>query len=94
MPRPWKAMVKADKDAFVLLLQTGKRISKAEFFPLEADQIENAAAQKLEPLALGARITLKKSELLLKPPRTLRGVVVLPGPAGDNVAYRIEAPVR
>ena len=93
-PRPWKATVKAKEDAFVLLLQAGRRISKAEFFPLEADQIENSAPQKVEPLPLGARITLKKSELLLKPLQTLRGVVVLPGPAGDGVAYRIEAPVR
>src|SRR6478752_1098079 len=101
LPRPWKATVTAKKDAFVLLLQAGRRISKAEFFPLEADQIENSAPQKFEPLPLGARITLKKSEQLLKPIQALRGILVLPaapanggGAARDGAAYRIEAPVR
>jgi hypothetical protein len=35
------------------------------------------------------KITLRKSDLLLKPIKTLRGVIVFPG--GD--AYHIEAPV-
>jgi DsbC/DsbD-like thiol-disulfide interchange protein len=104
LPRPlpvgWKASVKAEKDDFVLQLQAGRRIVKAEFFPLDADQIENAAPQKLEPLPAGARITLRKSEQLLKPIQALRGILVLPaapasgGGARDGVAYRIEAPVR
>jgi DsbC/DsbD-like thiol-disulfide interchange protein len=104
LPRPlpvgWKTSVKAEKDDFVLRLQAGKRISKAEFFPLDPEQIENAAPQKLEPLPTGARITLRKSDQLLKPIQALRGILVLPpapasgGEARDEVAYRIEAPVR
>ncbi|HZD93688.1 MAG TPA: protein-disulfide reductase DsbD domain-containing protein [Candidatus Sulfotelmatobacter sp.] len=90
MPRAWKTTVKPEKDDFILTLQTGKKISKADFFPLDSDQIDNPAPQKLQTLPTGARITLKKSDLLLKPIQTLRGVLVLP----SDVAYRIEAPVR
>jgi len=90
MPRGWKAMAKSEKDSFVLQIHAGKRISRAEFFPLDPDQIDNPAPQKVEPLPLGARITLKKSDLLLKSIPTLRGVLELP----DGAAYRIVATVR
>jgi len=90
MPRGWKASVRSGKDEFVLALDTGKRITKAEFFPLEPGQIDNPAPQKIQPSRSGCRITLKKSDLLLKPITVLRGVLVIP----SGAAYRIEAPVR
>jgi len=90
MPRGWKASAKSEKDQFVLLLQAGKPITKAEFFPLEPNQIDNPAPLKLLPSATGVKIMLKKSDLLVKPIQMLRGVLVLPGGA----AYRIEAPVQ
>jgi thiol:disulfide interchange protein DsbD len=89
LPAGWKASAESSKDALVLVVQTGRPIAKAEFFPLDAAQIDNAAPQKLEPSATGVKITLKKSDLLLKPITVLRGVLVLPGGA----AYRVEAPV-
>lgn len=89
LPAGWKASAESSKDAFVLVVRTGKPIVKAEFFPLDAAQIDNAAPEKLEPSATGMKITLQKSELLLKPIAVLRGVLVLPGGA----AYRVEAPV-
>jgi len=90
MPRGWKATVLSQKDSFVLSLVTGRQITKAEFFPLEPDQIDNPSPQKLQPLPAGLKITLKKSDLLAKPIPVLRGVLSLPG----GPAYRIEAPVR
>jgi len=90
MPRGWKARVKSGKDEFVLALEIVKPITKAEFFPLEPGQIENPAPQKIQPSRTGCGITLKKSDLLLKPIAILRGVLVIPG----GSAYRIEAPVR
>jgi DsbC/DsbD-like thiol-disulfide interchange protein len=89
LPAAWKTSAESSKDAFVLVVGAGKPIAKAEFFPLDAAQVDNAATQKLVPLANGLRITLEKSELLVKPVTVLRGVLVLPG--GD--AYRVEAPV-
>src|SRR4029077_6224862 len=90
MPRGWKVSARSGKDEFVLALETGKRITKAEFFPLEPGQIDNPAPQKIQPSRTGCSITLRKSDLLLKPIMALSGVLVVPGGA----AYRIEAPVR
>jgi len=90
MPRSWKVSARSEKDDFVLSVQAGKQISKAEFFPIEPDQIDNPAPQKVQPLATGARITLKKSDLLTKPIPVLRGVLALSG----GPAYKIEAPVH
>jgi len=77
------------KNDFVLSVHSGKVLSKAEFFPLEQDQIDNAAAQKLQTSPAGIRITLKKSDLLMKPVSSLRGVLVVGG-----AAYLVEAPVN
>lgn len=90
MPHGWKASASSEKDDFVLSVQAGRQIAKAEFFPLEPGQIDNPAPQKLQPLATGLKITLKKSDLLMKPIPVLRGVLALPG----GPAYMIEAPVR
>lgn len=90
MPHGWKVSARSGKDDFVLSVLAGKRITKAEFFPLDPGQIDNPAPQKLEPLATGVKITLKKSDLLLKPIPVLRGVLALHG----GPAYTIEAPVR
>ncbi len=90
MPRTWKARARAEKDDFVLSIYAGRQISKAEFFPLDPDQIDNPAPQKLQPLPAGLKITLKKSDLLTKPIPVLRGVLALP----EGAAYRIEAPVQ
>lgn len=89
LPPGWKTTAESRKDDFVVSVRTGKPIAKAEFFPLDPAQVDNAAPQKLQPAAHGVRITLKKSDLLLKPVAVLRGVLVLPG--GD--AYHLEAPV-
>ena len=90
LPAGWKATVESHQDDFVLSLRAKKSLSAAQFFPLEPSQVDNAAAQKIEPTAWGARITLKKSDELLKPITVLRGVLVLPG----DEAYRVEAPVE
>ena len=90
LPRAWNASVMSGKDDFVLTVRAGKPITQAEFFPLDPGQIDNPAPQKVQPTPSGARITLKKSDLLVKPITALRGVLVIPG----RPAYRIEAPVR
>lgn len=89
LPKAWRARARAEKEAFLLTLETGKRVAGAEFFPLHSGQIENAAPQTATPLARGVRLRLKKSEQLLKPIVNLKGVLVLPW----GQAYRIEAPV-
>ena len=88
-PRSWKAMVTSRKDDFVLSVVRGNPIREAEFYPLVAEQIENAAAQSVETIAQGARITLKKSDQLLKPIAVLKGLLVL----GPGEVYEVKAAV-
>ncbi len=95
LPKPWpvgwKATATSGKDGFVLSIEAGKKsLREAQFFPLEPDQIENAAPQPLQATARGARITLKKSDLLVHPISQLKGLLVLHG----GEAYQIAAPVR
>ena len=44
-PHAWKITAASEKDAFVLAIQNGRRISHAEFFPLEPNQIRISPSQ-------------------------------------------------
>jgi DsbC/DsbD-like thiol-disulfide interchange protein len=90
MPKSWKATAKSREEDFLLTIDAGKRLARAEFFPLDPGQIDNAARQKLQPTARGVAMVLKKSDLLLKPIARLRGVLVF----ADGIAYQLQAPVR
>jgi len=90
LPSGWKASFSLAKNDFILNIRSNKPITKAVFFPLDPGQIDNPSPQKLQPRPNGAKIALKKSDLLLKPITTLRGVLVI----SSGLAYRIEAPVR
>jgi hypothetical protein len=89
LPSGWNATAESRKDDFVLSVFAGKALAKAEFFPLDPAQVDNAAPQKLESAPQGVKIVLKKSDLLVKPVAVLRGVLVVAG--GD--AYHVEARV-
>jgi hypothetical protein len=93
LPRPapqnWKFSVDDARDSFVLAANLGAQIRHAIFFPVAEAQIDNSARQALQPLASGFRLTLRKSDQLLKPMERLKGVLVLSG----NHAYLIDVPV-
>jgi DsbC/DsbD-like thiol-disulfide interchange protein len=89
-PATWKVRADESRDRFVLSVQTGSPETTAVFFPLEPDQIDNAAAQVVVPVGRdGLRITLRKSGLLEKPISVLKGLVVF----GPDRAFEIAAPV-
>ena len=88
-PAQWRARAWSEKNEFVLSVETGQRAARAEFFPLEALQIENSAPQRAGAMPRGVRLRLKKSEHLLKPIANLKGVIVFP----SGKSYVIEAPV-
>jgi DsbC/DsbD-like thiol-disulfide interchange protein len=88
-PTSWKLSVNEAKDSFDLTAILGRQITQAIFFPLAESQIQNAAPQKLVSLAAGFRLTLRKSDQLLKPIERLKGVLVLTA----DKAYLIDAPV-
>ncbi|HXW14777.1 MAG TPA: protein-disulfide reductase DsbD domain-containing protein, partial [Terriglobia bacterium] len=88
-PKSWKVTADLDEHHFVLNVLTGKRETTATFFPLEPNQIENAAPQKASPLAHGIRIEMPKSDQMLKVPLRLRGVIKFASGQG----YLLGAPV-
>ncbi len=90
LPRPapgnWRFTVADANDSFVLSSNLGRRITQAIFFPLAESQIEDAAPQKLLPVATGFRLTLRKSDQLLKPIQRLKGVLLF----SDDQSYLID----
>ena len=93
LPRPvpanWRINVADAKDSFVLTANLGHQTKEAIFFPLAESQIENAAPQKLLPVARGFRLMLRKSDQLLHPIDRLNGVLVL----SADQAYLIDVPL-
>jgi DsbC/DsbD-like thiol-disulfide interchange protein len=92
MPSAWKARGFDDGRNFVLTVESGSPITKASFFPLVSNQLDNAAAQTITPTRRGVQIMLKKSAqlaLLPRPIPTLKGIVVL----APHQAYEIAAPL-
>jgi len=88
MPPGWKVQVVESRHQIVLSMQTGSPETRGTFFPLEANQIDNAAAQVVTPTGRdGLRMTLKKSYRLVKPVSVLKGVMVL----GPDRAFEIVA---
>jgi DsbC/DsbD-like thiol-disulfide interchange protein len=89
LPVGWKAQASDMGGFFQLSLDTGTSESKAAFFPLEEDQVDNAAPQGVTATARGVQLKLKKSDQLLKPIAALKGVVVL----SPGRAYEVSAPL-
>jgi hypothetical protein len=88
-PKSWKLAASLAGKSFSLSVETGKPESTAVFFPFKPNQVENAAPQKVNSTSRGFRLELQKSDLLLKPPARLAGVLVLASGQG----YVIQAPV-
>ena len=88
-PKNWKFSVAQANGSFLLTANLGRQITQAFFFPLVESQIDNAAPQELRPAAGGFRLTLRRSDQLLKPIERLKGVLVL----ADGQAYLIDVPV-
>jgi thiol:disulfide interchange protein DsbD len=88
-PASWKQTARATADGFDLMIDSGRTVAVATFFPFDRDQIDNAAPQRVEPLPRGFKLTLRKSADLRRRPAALRGVVTLA--SGD--AYVVNAPI-
>jgi DsbC/DsbD-like thiol-disulfide interchange protein len=89
VPAGWEVKAATDGKQFTLTLQTGSREPAAVFYPLEGDQIDNAAPQAVTPVPKGAQVVLRRADADTKAPAVLRGVVVL----GKDRAFEIAAPV-
>jgi DsbC/DsbD-like thiol-disulfide interchange protein len=93
LPRPLPANARASvvsaKGHFLIRLWLGHPVASALFFPFDANQIDNAAAQQVQPLRDGVQIAVKKDENLRGRPAQIGGLVEL----GPGRAYDISAPV-
>lgn len=89
-PSAWRTGAVARGDEFLLTLQLDRPApSGATFFPLEPNQVNESAPQKVSASARTLRITLKKSDLLQDLPKQLKGVIRL----ASGEAAVITAPV-
>ena len=89
VPPSWKVSAESDKSHFILSVRVSTRVQSASFFPLEPGQIENSSPQDFASNRTGFRLTLKKSDQLIKPISTLRGLIVLE----QGSAFEIAIPV-
>ncbi len=89
VPAGWDIKAVTDGKHIILGVQTGGKESTAAFFPLNADQIDNAAPQAVVTTVRGLQLTLQRSDPDSKPPSVLNGVVVL----GQNRAFEVAVPV-
>jgi len=89
-PRNWKVSAASIRDEFILDLHIEGPSKVLQFFPLNAEQIENAASQDVNVIPGGVRLHLKKSNHLLKPIARLQGVIVV---VDSERAYSVDIPV-
>jgi DsbC/DsbD-like thiol-disulfide interchange protein len=94
LPPGWKAQASDMGGFFQLSLDTGASEGKAAFFPLEEDQVDNAAPQGATATPRGVQLKLKKSDQLLKPIAALKGVVVLSPGRAYEVTALVTGPVK
>lgn len=89
VPSGWRVSAESDRSHFIMSVRGGRQVQSASFFPLEPGQIENSSPQDFASNGTGFRLTLKKSDQLIKPIPTLRGLIVL----GPGLAFEVAAPV-
>jgi DsbC/DsbD-like thiol-disulfide interchange protein len=89
LPAKARASIVSAKGHFLIRLWLGHSAKWAVFFPFDANQIDNAAAQQVQSLPDGAQIILKKDENLRGQPAQIRGLVEL----GNGRAYDVTVPV-
>jgi len=88
-PSQWRISVASVANEFVLNLRATTSLESVQFFPLNEEQIENAALQRTSLIPGGVRLHLEKSKHLLKPISRLEGVLVI----GSAKAYLVDIPV-
>ena len=89
LPPNMRASAVASPKAIGLTVQTGSRGTATQFFPADPDQIENAAAQGVEPLGDGARLVLTRASDSAALPKNLSGVIEFE----DGPAYELTVPL-
>ena len=88
LPAGWKVSAESDQSRIIVVVRAAP-IQSASFIPFEPGQIDNSSRQGFASSPTGFRLTLKKSDQLIKPISVLKGLIIL----GTGRAYEIAAPV-
>src|SRR5215469_16496826 len=88
IPKGWNVSATSLGDEFRLRLRISRVLAAPQFFPLEPEQIENAAPQNVSATLGGLVLHLKKSSHLLRPISRIKGLIVVAG-----TAYLVDVPV-
>ncbi len=88
LPAGDKAVFQATPTGFRLAVETGRRETQAEFFPLDQSVVDNPAPQRLAPMPQGLVLTLKKDPNISGNPAHLNGVLELSGGRNYLIAAR------
>lgn len=85
-----------DATAFHLRIEPGvdPKTLRAQFFPLDPAQIENAAPQVATPSGSTLALALQRSEQLISDISQLRGVLVLESPGQPARSFAVTIPLR
>jgi DsbC/DsbD-like thiol-disulfide interchange protein len=89
LPTGWQISAESRGNQFIISGESPAPVHAAAFFPSEPGVIENAAPQPFASSKHGFRLTLEKSQQLVKPPAILKGVMVL----DSGAAYSVSSPV-
>ncbi|MGI4830139.1 MAG: protein-disulfide reductase DsbD family protein [Janthinobacterium lividum] len=90
LPADTQIAATGDAKAIAVTLHTGEKATDAQFYPFDTDQIDNAAAQGVEPMADGVRMVLARPAGSTSLPATLHGLVELSG----GQSFDITVPVK
>ena len=93
LPKGWTATAAATATGFEIDIEAPTALGTPLFFSLDEGVIEEATAPVVTPTRRGARLSLKKSELLTKTPSSLRGVLTVGGGASYDLVMRLATPV-
>ena len=93
-PLPSDAHVTVTQNArqIILTAHLGHRVTSAEFYPFDPNQIANAAPQKIETLSDGFSLQVEKDSTASALSQ-IHGLIVLPGDSGQESGYEFTAPV-
>lgn len=88
-PAAWKISAQSGSDNFTLAVHGLAATDGITFFPADTGVIDNPSPQKLSGIPGGFTLTLKKSDLLTGPVKTLAGLLNVPGQGSFEIAAAV-----
>ncbi len=87
LPTNMSATAAGDAKRIGVTLHTGSSQTQAQIYPFDGDQIDNAAAQGVEPLKDGVRVVLARAASTTALPKSFHGLIEMGG--GENYEFTV-----